>query len=142
MKTRSVLLIRILETVFLVGVIVTAERADRGYSWSILVLNSDFTFGFARAGSAMLLNTRLVGYAASLLATLLARRVGGVGLFYLSLVLATLGLASVLSETLRALGLLNVSAQFGCSVALCVVDWFLFARLKHAQGLANRAVAT
>jgi len=129
MKSRGILLSRLLETLLLFGIVVVVETSGKGLSSSVLVLNLDFDFGLTRAGTATLLSTRLFGYLMSLVGTVSQTEVRVDSLAYLSLVLAGAGIVSHLSDTLRALGLVTVSVEFGCAALILVVDWALYARL-------------
>ena len=135
MKVRGILLARIVETLFLVGVIVTVEKTEHGLSWTFLALNFDFTFGIVRAGSATLFSTRLLGYLASLGATVSHAGKKRDGLVYVSLALAAIGVVSILTETMRATGLSGISVQCECSAVMVIVDWLLYARLRYVHVL-------
>jgi hypothetical protein len=133
MKTRGILLARILETILLCGVIFTLDKTGSGLSFSILAVNFDFTWGVTRAGDAVLLSTRLFGYLMSLVGTVAHGDLQRDRLVYASLALASLGIASHASELLRAVGLIGVSVQAQCSALVLVVDWVLYARLVRAR---------
>ena len=132
-RARGILLGRLLETLLLMGAILTIEKTDTGLAFSALVANFDFSIGVTRAAGGVLLSTRLFGYLISLVTSCCQLDLRKSGLVYLSLVLAALGAGSHLSEALHAFGLLSLSVQVQCSAVVVGIDWLLYAQLVRSR---------
>ena len=66
LRTRGILLGRVIETLLLMGAILTIEKTDAGLVFNALVANFDFSLGVTTAAGGLLLSTRLFGYLVSL----------------------------------------------------------------------------
>jgi hypothetical protein len=142
MRTRGILLGRVLETVLLLGVIFTVAKSGTGLSFSVLVLNVDFSVGVTRTVEGVVLSTRLFGYLIALVASVAQLDLRRSALIYLSLVLGSIAVMSHLSEVLHGLGYLPISIQAQCAALVVLVDWALYAELRRRSAVAGSVVAS
>lgn len=124
---------RLLETVLLLGVVVTVHVTADGYRPELAYPHLGLSYAVSNASETFVINSLFVGFALSLYATLVLHR-GGRGLVWgLSLLIALAGFAGHVNEIVRLFSGHPRQVVVDLSLALVFLDWILAVKNRKGQ---------
>ncbi len=128
---KSLKLLRIIETIFLVGIIAEIWLPDRQFD--LFFLSIKFNFWFGIGGTRFLISSRLLGYLLSIIATTRQWKSTDSSIKYFSIIIASLGVLSYVNMIARVFVYHPVSFLFDFAMILIILDWILVKKCSRAS---------
>ena len=140
MKRNKIIIIRSLETLF----IILNAVAFKGLSVGSSVVYK-FTFNFALISidpyaSEVIIDTAVIGYLLSLVATLFMYKNHKTYLYKVSLILSTLGIVTFILETIRFFSMHHFQVVIQAGVILIIIDWYVLLRKEEKASEVRGAI--
>ncbi len=123
---KKLLVLRVLETIFLVGLVGTIHPTVSGFDYFIKLLSISFNFSITLRANSVIFSSVLVGYIFSFFATYLQRVTDKRHLRKFSFILSLIGIVSYGNELARYYVGYNFQLMLDFPIVLLVVDWLLF----------------
>jgi len=115
---KGILVLRIAETILLVGIVIELWVPDNQLNFGFLTLGFNFWIGVG--GTRFLISSKLLGYVASVVATIWQWKSTSSALKYFSIMLGILGLLSYMNMLVRLVAYYPLSFFFDFAVILVI----------------------
>ncbi len=128
---KTIIALRIVATIFLLGVVVTVVKTPSETKTSVGIVSGAVKFSIAAGSDEIYLSSALFGFIISLIATILSiKLIGKPGKFQWSIIWAILGIVSLTNEITR---LFHSHVQVLMSFPLfqVIADWLSFRFIKN-----------
>lgn len=125
MRKNFIVMLRVLETLLLVGVGYSLRRSMAEEAGSFFFLNITLNISVAQYAEAVVLQTTVFGYVISQVATMLTPSAANPKYFRWSLVLSLLGIITFVLELVRFFVGYELRILMETGAALVLVDWIL-----------------
>ena len=139
---KALLGLRILETIFLIGIIFGFYRKADQIMLTFNALNLGFHINATVNSSPAILSTAILGYLFSLLGTLFFQRDQSSLKSLISLIVAALGFISLTNEMIRFFAGYDFQFLITIPVLLVPLDWYLFKQEIQAKNSSSNEPVT
>jgi len=129
----AIILLRILETLFLVGVVITYTVTPTEHAWHFAFLAVLCNFSITSGADQIVISSAVLGYVLSLLGTSLQWNTANRKLRFASLVLALLGFFVCANEIARYFLGHSFQVFVHIPIAVVVMDWMMVWKGKPSE---------